>query len=86
MVDFHKRCKAKPVMISEFGSAPGKPNQRKQWILDAYDTLQKYPQVQAVIWFNLDKRKENEPNWRLELDDGSLQAFNQTFAKPQAVD
>lgn len=86
LVDFHKRYPTKPVMISEFGCARGKPNQRKQWIFDAYITLQKYPQVQAVIWFNYDKRKEDEPNWRLKEDDGSLSAFNRTFAKRQPLD
>ncbi len=84
--DFHRRYSDKPVMISEFGSAPGKAGQRETWIRDAYHTLQKYPQVRAAIWFNLDKRRENEPNWYLQAEDGSLRAFNQTFASPRPMD
>ena len=82
--EFQKRYADKPVMITEFGCAPGKPGQRRQWILAAHRTLERYPQVRAVIWFNYDKTREKEPNWRLEEADGSLQAFNKTFARPPA--
>jgi hypothetical protein len=82
--EFQKRYADKPVLITEFGCAPGKPGQRRQWILDAYRTLERYPQVRAVIWFNYDKTREKEPNWRLDEADGSLKAFNETFARPPA--
>ena len=72
---------AKPVIISEFGCAPGKEEERVAWIRNAYDTLQHYPQIKAVIWFNYDKRRENEPNWRIDVTRGSLDAFNETFAR-----
>ena len=82
--EFQKRYADKPVFITEFGCAPGKPGQRRQWILDAHRTLERFPQVRAVVWFNYDKSRENEPNWRLDEADGSLQAFNKTFARPPA--
>lgn len=84
--DFQRRYSNKPVMISEFGCASGKPGQRQAWIHEAYTVLQKYPQVQSVIWFNYNKQRENEPNWYLQAEDGSLGAFNQTFALPRPMD
>ncbi len=80
--DFRTRYAGKPLMITEFGCAPGESDQREKWIRDAYKFLQTQPQVKAVIWFNLDKRREKEPNWRIDVTPESLQAFNETFAKP----
>ncbi len=79
--DFQKRYPKKPVIISEMGTAPGKDQQHAQWIRHAYAALQKYPQVKAVIWFNYDKRREREPNWRIDVTPESLKAFNETFAR-----
>ncbi len=70
----------KPMMLAEFGSAVGEPGQRAVWIRDAYASLQRRPQVKAVIWFDLDKRREGEPDWRIGATADSLEAFNQTFA------
>ena len=80
--DFSERCPDKPVIISEFGCAPGTGSQRERWIRDAHESLMQYPQVKAVIWFNYDKRREKEPNWRIDITPESLQAFNETFARP----
>jgi hypothetical protein len=71
----------KKAIISEFGSAPGQGKQRATWIREAYAALERYPQVKAVIWFNYDKRREQEPNWRIDAAAGSLKAFNETFAR-----
>jgi hypothetical protein len=70
------------MMITEFGCAPGAPGQRDRWIRDAYETLRGIPKVQAVIWFNYDKRREGEPDWRIDATAASLAAFNATFAAP----
>lgn len=83
LADFAKRYPTKPVMISEFGCAPGEKAQRAEWIRDAYRSLQQRPRVAAVIWFNFDKRREGEPNWRIDLTPESLRAFNETFAAPR---
>ncbi|MFQ5429642.1 MAG: glycoside hydrolase family 26 protein [Phycisphaerae bacterium] len=82
--DFEKRHPHKPIILSEFGCAPGKGDQRARWIRDAYACLKRYPQVKAVIWFNYDKRRENEPNWRIDASPGALRAFNETFAAPRS--
>ncbi len=83
LADFQRRYPHKPLMLSEFGCAPGQPGQRAAWIRDAHRALQKYPRVRAVMWFNVDKRREREPDWRLHEVDGSLAAFNETFARPE---
>ena len=84
--DFKKRYAHKPVMISEFGSAPGEPGTRAKWIREAHRNLIARPHVKAVVWFNYDKRREKEPNWRIDADAQSLRAFNETFAaEPRPV-
>lgn len=73
----------KPILISEFGSAPGAPGQRGEWVRAAHAFLMGCPQVKGVIWFNYDKRREGEPNWKIDADEATLRAFNETFAAPQ---
>ena len=83
LTDFAKRYRDKRVMITEFGCAPGTGGQRETWIRRAFAELQRYPQVAAVIWFNLDKRREGEPDWRIDVSEASLRAFNESFAAPR---
>lgn len=73
----------KPIMLAEFGCAPGESGERAAWIRDAFTQIQRnHPRIHAVVWFNYDKSGEQEPNWRLSEADGSLAAFGQTFAAP----
>lgn len=81
--EFATRYPNKPVMITEFGCAPDEAARRVQWIRDAYGVLDRNPQVKAAVWFNYDKRRENEPNWRIDATPGALRAFNETFAAPR---
>ncbi|MFQ5414358.1 MAG: glycoside hydrolase family 26 protein [Phycisphaerae bacterium] len=81
--DFQRRYADKPVMITEFGCAPGRPGQRARWIRDAYAELEHFDQVKAAIWFHFDKRREGEPDWRIDVTPESLRAFNETFARPR---
>ena len=80
--DLELRHPSKPIIISEFGCAPGKGGQRAAWIREAYQVLMRRPRVKAVIWFNYDKHREKEPNWRIDVTPQSLQAFNESFARP----
>lgn len=80
---FEQRYPTKPVFISEFGCAPGAPGRQAQWIRDAHAALQHRPQVKAVLWFDLDKRREHEPNFKIDAEPESLRAFNETFARQQ---
>ena len=80
---FAERYPDKPVMLAEFGSAPGNDGAKAAWIREAYDEISQRPEIGAAVWFNLDKRTEGEPNWRIDSDPGSLEAFNRTFAQPR---
>ena len=84
LTSLSKRYPDKPIMLTEFGCAPGKPGQREQWIREAFGCLQRHPEVRAAVWFNYDKRREGEPNFRIDVTPGSLRAFNQTFAAGKA--
>jgi len=79
---FSRRYPTKPVILAEFGCAPGKANQRSDWIRDAFDKIRQNAQIKAAIWFNYNKHREGEPNWRLDVTPESLKAFNETFAAP----
>lgn len=86
LADLARRYPDKPIIISEFGCPPGKPGQRERWIRDAHERLQFHPRVRAAIWFNYDKRREREPDWRIDVTPESLKAFNETFAAPRKSD
>ena len=74
----------RPVMIAEFGCAPGEPGQRAAWIRDAYRYVTRRKEIRTVVWFNLDKRREGEPNWNLDSESDASAAFNETFARPRS--
>ena len=78
---FAARYPDKPVMIAETAAAPGKGPQRERWIREAHAYLSARPRVKALVWFHYDKRRENEPDWRIDTTPASLRAFNETFAR-----
>ena len=80
--EFARRYPEKPVMISEFGCVPGEPGRKAEWIRQAYRAVLVRPSIKAVVWFNYDKRREGEHNWRLDSSPDALRAFNETFASP----
>lgn len=63
---FAKRYRDKPVMIAEFGCVEGTPGRKAAWIRDAHASVLRRPQVKVVVWFNFDKRRERELDWRLD--------------------
>ncbi len=75
----------KPIYVGETASAPGEPGQKAAWIRAAHAWLVARRDVHGVIWFNLDKRRENEPDWRIGSSADALAAFNETFAAPRPV-
>jgi hypothetical protein len=79
--EFAHRYPEKPIIIGEFASVPGEGQRQADWIRDAFESIQRYPKVKAVVWFNYDKRREGEHNWRLDSSPESLQAFRETFAQ-----
>jgi hypothetical protein len=69
--DFRQRYPHKPQMISEFASAPDDGGSKTAWIQDAYAGIERYPRLQAVVWF--DERKELD--WRIDSCPECLAAY-----------
>ncbi len=78
--EFAKRYPRKPLMIAECGSPEGTVGQKAQWVRDAHAAAQRHAQLKVIIWFNFDKRREGELNFRLDSSVDALRAFNETFA------
>jgi hypothetical protein len=78
---FEERYPDKPIMIAEFGCPEDSDSGRKaKWIRDAHGFIRSRPRIEAAIWFNYDKRREGELNFRLDSSASSLAAFKETFA------
>jgi hypothetical protein len=94
-----RRYPGLPIMVAETASAPdpqatgGEPgragppgesaDRKARWIREAHQAARSMPGLRAVIWFNLDKRREGELDWRVNSSPAALEAFNQTFAAPR---
>jgi len=87
VAELARRHPDKPIMIAETSSAPGPPggpDEKAAWIHDAWDAARRMPGLRAVVWFDLDKRREGEMDWRIESTPDGRDAFNATFgAAPQ---
>ncbi len=81
LVEFDRRYPMHPVMLAEFGTTDDAAGRKAKWITDAYEWLSTKTRVSAVIWFNLDKRREGEHDWRINSTPECLDAFNNSFAK-----
>jgi hypothetical protein len=42
----------KPQIIAETGSVEGGSSGKSQWILDAYQSLKRFPFIRSIVWFN----------------------------------
>ncbi len=63
----------KPVMITEIGCAD---DERKAiWLQNFLVQVQKDRRIRGFIYFNYDKRRENQPNWAISSDGKSLKIF-----------
>ncbi len=80
--DFTKRYPAKRLMIAESGCPEGSIGQKAAWIRASYEAARRWPHLEAIVWFNLDKRREGELNFRLDSSPSALRAFNDTYAAP----
>ena len=68
LAQFHK-----PLFISEIGCANG-PRKAK-WMKNFLNSISKDPRIDGFFYFNFDKSRENEPNWRLDSDQETLTTF-----------
>ncbi|MHC4393796.1 MAG: hypothetical protein ACYS22_21065, partial [Planctomycetota bacterium] len=74
-----------PVLISEFGCThDGGAERRATWIREAHEYLGTRPEVVGAIWFNFDKRREGEKDWRLWADEPTRLAWLETFGARSA--
>jgi beta-mannanase len=69
---------SKPIMLTEIGCADD--SRKAAWMSNFLERVTVDRRIQAFIYFNYDKRKEKEPNWRIDSDPESLKAF-QNWAK-----
>ncbi len=63
----------KPIYLSEIGCADGE--RKQQWMKAFLEKVSADNRVHGFTYFNFDKRKENEPNWRIGSDAQSLDVF-----------
>jgi len=80
--DFDRRYPDKPQMIAETACAPDDGGSKAAWIRDGLAWLTTRPRVRAICWFNFDKRREKECNWRLDSDSASLEAARKALSRP----
>ena len=64
----------RPIMISETASAVG-GGDKVAWIEDMFSYLQTEPEISSVLWFQIDKRSNNEADWRYDSTDATQAAF-----------
>ena len=83
---FAERYPSKRAMVAEFGCPEGSVGQKAAWIRGAHASARRWPQLQALIWFNFDKRREGELNFRIDSTAESLRAFNTSFAAKRPSD
>ena len=73
------RISAKPLMIAEFGcSEKGAPpgTSKAAWIAQGYAEIPlRFPRVQLVNWFDRDKTRHGETDWRFNSSPEALEAY-----------
>ena len=64
----------KPILLAEVGSTET-GGDKARWIADGLSqgTLARYPNVRAVVWFDIDKAQEQ--NWAIRSSAGAYSAF-----------
>ncbi len=84
LADLTRRYPGKPIMVAETGCPEDDddPTRKATWIREAHAYLSRRSAVRAVVWFNYDKRREGELNFRVDSSVGAMAAFNKTFAAP----
>ena len=63
----------KPLLISEVGCADD--GRKAEWMKNFLQTVSADDRIRAFIYFNYDKRRGGEPNWRIGSDPKTLEVF-----------
>ena len=67
-----------PVQISETSTAVG-PGSKAKWVASMFTTIEDFPQVQSVVWFNAPKQTD----WRIQSSPTAEKAFSEAIGKPR---
>ncbi len=68
----------KPIIIGEFASSD-KGGDKAAWVTDAFQKISSvYPQIRAIVWFNIDK----ETDWRMNSSPAVFDVFKKELAQP----
>lgn len=71
----------KKVIVGETGSARD-GGDKAAWIRAGYPAVYKaFPKLKGIVYFNLDMRFAEQPNWLLTDPAGALDAYRETVAK-----
>ncbi len=74
-----KTFSKKPILLAETGVQTGPGRDKK--ITDLMTTVAKRKDIIGVIWFNMDKRKAEKADYRLEVNKSSLKTFRSLVTK-----
>jgi hypothetical protein len=73
----------KPVIIAELGSS-AVGGDKATWIKRGYNVvLSDYPQITAIVYFDVDMTRHGQPDWRLQVPQGALYAYKHLLTHPQ---
>lgn len=78
-----KKVTGRPVIVAETGSSSigGK---KPGWIRTGYPAVYKtFPKIRAIVYFNVDKRDQRQPDWRLTTPAAALTAYQGILARPE---
>jgi len=65
----------KPVIVCELASSSLGGN-KASWITNGYDDVySSYPQIRALVYFNVDMTRKTQPDWRLQTPTDALKAY-----------
>ena len=72
-----------PIMLGETGSNEGEAGAKAAWFASLPDILQNdLPEVDAVVYFDVDFRANGHPNWRVDTTQESYEAWVEFAQNP----
>ncbi|WP_344244333.1 glycoside hydrolase family 26 protein [Actinocorallia libanotica] len=74
-----KKFSKKPILLAETGVQTGPGRDKK--ITDLLTTVAKRKDIIGIIWFNMDKRKAEKADYRLEANKSSVKTFRSLVTK-----
>jgi hypothetical protein len=79
-----QKLTSRPVIVAEVASSADggqSPTSKASWITLGYaDVYAQYPQIKALIYFDVDMRADGQPDWRLDNPEDALAAYAQLAA------